>query len=333
MSDTTISLIGQLSHGKVLLYGDYALDEFLHGSIDRISREAPVFIVSHERSEFRPGCAANAAANVAALGGTVYACGLVGDNNDGRQLIQTMYEYAVDISGLIEVAGMQTPLKTRVIAGGTHSVRQQIVRIDRHDKTRESSRHDQAVQDRLKQQLENVDAVLISDYGLGGVTMNVASWLMDQARARSLPVLVDSRYRLSEFAGATAMTPNQPEAEALSGESISTTEQLYSTGNSLRQKLSVETLVITRGSEGVSVFSEGAEVIDIPAYGSEEVVDVTGAGDTVIATFTLAQAAGADHVTAARLANVTGGLSVLKKGTSVVTQKEILEALSRIPMP
>lgn len=327
-----IDLIRELASKNILVYGDFVLDEFLHGAIDRISREAPVFIVSHERSDYRPGCAANAAANVSALGGNVFACGLVGNDSNGLTLKKELSRLHVNTDGIVGSEGLQTAVKTRVIAGVKHSVRQQIVRIDRLNGAKPGHGKESAsIKNHLEALLASAHAVLISDYGIGSLDLETAQWLQRMAISEGIPVLVDSRHRLDSFKGATAMTPNQPEAEALLRRPVENTDDLHEAGAELRRQLSVESLVITRGGDGMTLFGE-SDPVDIPAYGDDEVVDVTGAGDTVIAAFTLAIAAGAEPLRAAKLANVAGGLTVLKKGTSIVTPEEILHALSKNPV-
>lgn len=325
-----IELINKFSDLKVLVYGDYVLDEFLYGRIERISREAPVFIITHEESDFRPGCAANAVANLAALGATVLPCGIVGDDENGITLRKQLGDLGADAGHLLASKGIKTALKTRIIAGGVHSLKQQIVRIDRLNGSNDGAESDEAVRREMGDILPGCNAVLISDYGIGGLKLDLALWLMAKARKLDKPVLVDSRYRLTAYAGATAMTPNHPEAESAIGRMINTTEELHVAGAELVNQLKVEALVITRGSEGMTLFRNGTQPHDIPAYGDdEEVVDVTGAGDTVIATFALAVAAGGDYLEAAQLANIAGGLTVLKKGTSTISQEELLAALGK----
>jgi rfaE bifunctional protein kinase chain/domain len=317
---------------RVLVYGDYVLDEFLYGEIERISREAPVFIVSHERSDFRPGCAANTVANLAALGAAAVPCGIIGEDDYGINLRKTLSDRGISTVNLISSPDNNTALKTRVIAGGAHSIKQQIVRIDRLNNSGGDKATDALVKERMEAVLKQCDAVLISDYGIGGLKPELGTWLVKVTREAGKPVLVDSRYRLQTFTGATASTPNQPEAERCLGIQIESVAQLHAAGLKLLGKLDMEALVITRGGEGMTVFRKDRDPVDIPAYGDEEVVDVTGAGDTVIAAFTLGVAAGAGFVEAATVANVAGGLSVLKKGTCSVTREEILNALKKNPV-
>lgn len=324
---TLKNIIAEFKGKRILVYGDYILDEFLYGQIDRISREAPVFIVSHESSDFRPGCAANTVANLAALDAEVIPCGLIGKDDYGQKLKSILSKTGATTNYLVEVEGEATPLKTRVIAGGVHSIKQQIVRIDRLKNSVCHAASDQQVRNHMTALLSSCHAVLISDYGLERLKLDTALWLLKEAKAKDIPVLVDSRYRLTEYSGATAMTPNQPEAESCLGGSISTLEELHAAGHKLREKMDVTALVITRGSEGMSVFREGLEPVDINAFGDDEVVDVTGAGDTVISAFSLSVASGLDFSDAARIANIAGGLTVLKKGTCTVSSAELEDAI------
>ena len=324
-----LDLVGRFGGLKVLVYGDFVLDEFLYGQIDRISREAPVFIVAHQSSDFRPGCAANAVANLAALGAEPIPCGVIGHDEAGEQLRSIFNFMGVDSTGLSRDAGVTTALKTRVIAGSPHSKKQQIVRIDRLQGASAGAQADRAVRARLQERIEFCDAVLISDYGIGGLTPETGRWLVDAAREAGKPVLADSRYRLLDYAGVTAATPNEPEAEESSGIRIAGLNDLYNAGKELTERLGCEALVITRGGEGMSLFRKDKGVLDIPPFGDDEVGDVTGAGDTVIAAFALGIAAGGGFELAARLANVAGGLTVLKKGTSTVSPKEIAAALGK----
>ena len=321
------NIVEQFKGKKILVYGDYILDEFLYGQIDRISREAPVFIVTHESSDFRPGCAANTVANLAALQAEVLPCGIIGKDDYGQELKNILARDGVSSDYLVEVEGEATPLKTRVIAGGVHSIKQQIVRIDRLNNSRPHESHDEKVKQHLASLLPKCHAVLISDYGLERLKLDIALWLLQEAGKINKPVLVDSRYRLTSYVGATAMTPNQPEAESCAGSSINSLEELHAAGHKMRETMDVTALVITRGGEGMTVFEKDRDPVDIPAFGDDEVVDVTGAGDTVISAFSLAVASGLGFADAARVANVAGGLTVLKKGTCTVSSQELAQGL------
>ncbi len=323
-----LQLASRLAGKRVLVYGDFVLDEFLFGQIERISREAPVFIVAHEHSDFRPGCAANAVANLAALGAVPLPCGILGDDEAAGHLTELFESIGVSTDHLERVKSAGTAVKTRVIAGGAHSVKQQIVRIDRLNGASGSVELDELIRKRLKPLLSECDAVLISDYGIGSLTAETAAWLVSEGCDAGVPVTADSRYRLLNYTGATAMTPNQPEVEHCLGGRIGNVEEMHKAGKELLSKLRSKALVITRGGEGMTLFRPESEPLDIPPFGDDEVVDVTGAGDTVIAAFTLGIAADGGFENAARLANVAGGLTVLKKGTSTVSSEELRAALS-----
>ena len=308
--------------------GDVIADEFLYGDPARISREAPVLILEHARTVVVPGGAGNAAANAGALGGDVRLVGLVGAED--RELMGTLQKQ-VDTSRVLRPAGYRAPVKTRVLAGGLHTARQQIVRIDRGpagDPNGAADDFDRAALDAVGA----CDALLVSDYGSGLVTPE----LFDRLRGRlaagggrpSVPMLVDSRRNLADFRGCTACTPNQSEAEQVLGEPIGDdVVRLERAGRDLLGRTGAGGVVVTRGSRGMAVFVPGRPTDYIASFGADEVADVTGAGDTVIATLTLALAAGGSLHEAARLANYAGGLVVRKRGTAVVTAGELVEAI------
>jgi len=323
-----LKALERLAGTRVMVYGDFVLDEFLHGRIDRISREAPVFIVLHQSSQFRLGCASNAVANLSALGADVVPVGAVGADEAGDRLLELLRRRGVPTDSIYRAQAEQTAVKTRVIAGVAHSIKQQILRLDRLGSGRIGGKHEEPVRGLLAGALPACDAVLISDYDIGCLTPACAKWLIGQARKSGKPVLVDSRHRLLQMTGATAATPNQPEVEECTGAKVACTEELIEAGADLLERLGCEALLATRGPDGMMLFQAGREPVDIPAFGDEEIVDVTGAGDTVIAVFTLAVAGGAGFEAAARLANVAGGLTVRKKGTSTVSREEISSALS-----
>jgi rfaE bifunctional protein kinase chain/domain len=322
-------LVARFHSQRVLVYGDFVLDEFLYGQIERISREAPVFIVVHELSDYRPGCAANAVANLAALGAHAIPCGLVGEDDAGERLLACLADLGADTSGLLKIRGVNTALKTRIIAGGPHSIKQQIVRIDKLKDTAGGPESLAKIKDKIEMVLDGCSAALISDYHVGGLDQEIGVWLVSCGRRLGKPVFIDSRHRLPAFKGATAATPNQPEVEECLGIRINSTAELHVAGADLLKRMECEALVVTRGGEGMTLFQNGESPIDIPAFGEEEVVDVTGAGDTVIAAFSLAFAAGGGFEDAARLANMAGGLTVLKKGTSTVSPEELIDALRK----
>jgi D-glycero-beta-D-manno-heptose-7-phosphate kinase len=319
-------LLPALARAEVVVVGDFVADEYVYGETERISREAPVLIVRYESSELKAGCAGNAAQNLAALGVKVRAVGLAGDDALGKALLDEMSGAGIDVSGIECVPGRQTEAKTRILAGGRSTRRQQMIRLDRasQDPVPET------VQRRLVRTLERLgrraDAVLASDYGSGALGPSAIEALRRLKKAGA-KVCVDSRYNLRAFAGVTMVKPNEVELEAASGVSLAGPGGLDRAARALQKRVDCDVLLVTRGRNGMSVFRRGAAPVHVAAHGSQDAVDVTGAGDTVAATFTAGLAAGGDAVAAARLANVAGALVVRKPGTATVTRDELAAEL------
>jgi len=321
-------IIGRFTRARIAVVGDLIADEFLYGQIERVSREAPVLIVRYDATEVVPGGAGNAANNAAALGASVDVIGVVGRDEAGQRLLDSLGRGASARNVLIAKRHV-TPVKTRILAGGVHSAKQQVVRIDRAGSpvTPAVQRHVEAA---LARAIRRADAVIISDYGYGAITPGVWRRAMAAARVKKPPlVLVDARHGLTGYAGAmTATTPNESEVEALLGVHVEENRDvLERAGRTLLERLRCPAVLITRGSRGMSLFQAGAPTDHIPIVGSDQVSDVTGAGDTVIATFTLALTAGASFGDAARLANYAGGIVVMKRGTATVSAAELMDAL------
>lgn len=319
---------------RLAVWGDLVLDEFLLGDVRRISREAPVLILEYRSSEAVPGGAANTAANIAALGARVAPIGLVGDDDGGRRLRAILGRAGAEPAGILPLPGFTTPTKTRVLGAGLHTTRQQIVRIDRG----RSYEPPVAIARRLAaaalEAASTADGLVVADYGYGTVQAAAARRLTRRLRAAGRLVVVDSRWRLLEFHGATAVTPNEPEVEAALGVSLRDGDagRLAQAGTALIRRLGLEAAIITRGSRGMAVAARGAaDVRLLPVYGADEVADVTGAGDTVTSTLAVALAAGATPLEAATLANMAGGLVVMKQGTATVGLDELREAVERRP--
>ena len=320
-------VIQRFSRLRALVVGDFIADEFIYGRIDRVSREAPVLILGYSASEVVPGGAGNAASNAAALGARVTAVGLVGRDSVGTRLLRALRP--INVRGIVTSSGYVTPVKTRILAGGVHSAKQQVVRIDRAGGplTPAAVRR---FESRLARALPRADLVIVSDYGGGLITPDGWRRVLAASGARPPIVLVDSRYGLTGFDGMTACTPNESEVEALLGVRIGDDRDvLERAGRTLLQRLDCRAVLITRGSRGMALFEPDRPTDHIPIVGSDEVADVTGAGDTVIATFALALAAGASFRDAARLANHAGGIVVMKRGTATVTAAELLSAVSK----
>lgn len=313
---------------RVLVLADLVADEFIYGRVQRISREAPVLILEYDRAEARLGGGANAVHNLRTLGGTPLPLGVVGGDAHGRGLRAQLKRAGVADRGVLTEPGYVTPLKSRILAGGAHSTKQQIVRIDKCAALPAASAVHARVRRALDTWRERLDAVLVSDYGFGLLRPELVEAAIAFARARGVPVTVDSRHALLRCRGMTAVTPNEPEVEAALGVSIGHDRaRLEAAGRTLLRRLRAQAVLVTRGSDGMALFEPGRAPRHIPIHGGDQVADVTGAGDTVIATFTLALAAGAAPYEAALLANVAGGLVVMKLGTATVAADELRAAL------
>ena len=316
--------INKFPNTRVAIVGDLVADQFLNGKISRVSREAPVFILRHDETETRPGGAANAAANVAALGGTPLLVGIVGDDPNGLLLKRSLETAGVVIGAdrVIEASGVQTTTKVRVLAGQHYAARQQVIRIDYENREEVEIDVSRRIIEGAELACRAADAIVVSDYGYGVVTEDLLALTLHIANERGIPMIVDSRFRLGQFPGATSATPNQEEAEQILG------KDLDDAGcKTLRERLSVEALLITRGNKGMTLVESGREPMHIGAVGSTEPVDVTGAGDTVIAAYTLGLAAGMTFADAAAVANHAGGIVVMKKGTATAKIEELRNSI------
>jgi rfaE bifunctional protein kinase chain/domain len=327
-----LALVDGFSSRRVLVLGDMIADEFIYGEVSRVSREAPVLILKYDTTEMVAGGAGNAANNVAAFGAQARLVGLVGTDPEGRRLLSSFHR-GVDKAHVVRARGYRTPVKTRILAGGVHAARQQVVRIDREPGWPLDPSVSVALAKKIGPALETCDAVVLSDYGSGLVTPVLASAIRravaQRARRRPIPVLLDSRYRLLDYRGLTTCTPNESEVEQVLGVRIKDDARaLERAGRALLKRTRTQAVLVTRGSRGMALFQPGQPTTHIPIFGSDEVTDVTGAGDTVIATFGLALAAGASFYEAARLANYAGGLVVMKRGTATVSARELGDAIA-----
>lgn len=318
-----VEIVECFARQTIAVVGDLVADEFVSGDISRVSREAPVLILRHRQTEFMPGGGANAANNLADLGARVLPVGVVGDDAAGRTMIEYFRRKKVDTRRILTVKGWTTTTKIRFLAGWTHTARQQVLRVDREPAGPLPAR---VLKDLLRQSkaaAAKADAVLFSDYGCGAVSAELAKGV------RAERAVLDSRYHLLSYAGTAMMaaTPNEAELEAAYhtqiGHDAGALERL---GTKLQKQMNLGALLVTRGRDGMALFERGQSPLHIPVHG-EPAVDVTGAGDTVIAVFTLALAAGASYAEAARLANYAGGVVVMKRGTATVTREELQAAI------
>ncbi|HKP83885.1 MAG TPA: bifunctional ADP-heptose synthase [Pyrinomonadaceae bacterium] len=319
--DRLVNILRRFADQRIVILGDAIADRFLHGSISRVSREAPVFILQHQQTETLPGGAANCARNMAALGAQVSLVSVTGADEAGNELRAKLEVAGVNVDGVIASEKIQTTTKVRILAGHSHSNKQQVIRIDYEGPALGDVELLDALVRKLEHSINKANAIVISDYNYGVVNPRVIETIRQVAA--KIPVLVDSRFRLSEFTGFTAATPNQDEVENLAGAPISSAEQLETAAKELKQRLGHHALLVTRGPQGMMLLEDNAAPLHIPAVGAQQAVDVTGAGDTVIATFALALSGGASFADAARLANYAGGLVVMKRGTATVTQNEL----------
>jgi rfaE bifunctional protein kinase chain/domain len=320
-----LDLIAAFPKQTIALVGDLVLDQFVSGEISRVSREAPVLILRHRRTRALPGGGANALNNLADLGARVLPVGAVGDDRSGLALLEYFRRKRIDVSGIEKVRGWTTPTKTRFLAGWTHTTEQQVLRVDDEPAELVPAPVQKKIAKKLRDRSRHARAVLASDYGFGCATPAIVSSISD-----SSPTTLDSRHSLPAFsqAGITAATPNESELEALYQRRIGNDKLiLEELGRRALGELDLNALLVTRGRDGMALFEQGQPARLISIFGSEEAVDVTGAGDTVIAVFTLALAAGATYLEAAHLANYAGGIVVMKRDTATVTCAELENAV------
>ncbi len=325
-----LELVRSFAGKRVLVVGDMVADEYITGTPTRISREAPVLILDHSEQYTVPGGATNPGVNARTLGAEVFLAGVVGDDISGERLRERLGEQYVHMEGVICEPGRPTSTKTRILAGGTQLVQQQIVRVDRIDHSALSEDCERQIIAYLREVIPSVDALIISDYENGVISPAIIEASLPLASEYGKIVTVDSHGDLARFQGATALTPNQPEAEATLGMRITDRASLHRAGTRLLAETQARGVLITRGSEGVSLFERGGEPLHVPASNLTEVFDPTGAGDTVAATFTLALVAGASMSDAAVLANIAAGLVVRRIGCATNTPEELMSGVQAL---
>ncbi len=325
-ADRLHTILEQFAGTRTVLYGDLVLDRYVLGTPKRISREAPVIILRWDGEQDIPGGGANALANLAALESRVVPVGMVGDDEAGTSLLAALEARGVDTSAVVVVPGYRTPTKVRILGGGSSSLKHQVARYDiEPDPPADGPWRTELIR-RLKQVAEGCDAVAVSDYGYGAVfpeALEELGVLSDRPRW----VTLDSRYRLDRLRGVDGATPNLEELEAWAGQRLATNEEVAAAAGRLRVQLGARFVLATRGNLGMTLVTDEEPPLHIPIFGTDQVADVTGAGDTVLAVLTLALAAGATAAEATRLANVAGGLVVMKRGTATVSRRELVQAL------
>lgn len=321
---TLLRLIDRFAGRRVGVVGDLMADLYTYGKPTRLSREAPVMIIEYENQALVPGGAANNVANLLALGAEVQAVGLVGDDGHGRELLAELARRGAALDGVCIARERRTICKERIMAGDLHTTKQQVVRVDRSPGGPVRPAEEQALLAALEAAEGKVDVWLVADYGYQTVTPRICDWLRARPRQR---VVVDSRHELSRFVGATAATPNETEVAEVLGARLGDEDRLEALSRRLLAELRLEALLVTRGNRGMWLLLPGRDTERIPIVGSSDIVDVSGAGDTVTSTVALALAAGADWSAAAQLANHAASVVVMKRGTAVCTSAELRAAV------
>lgn len=318
-------IVRRFSQLTIAVWGDFVADEFVAGEIARVSREAPVLILKRRTRVWAAGGGANAAVNLAALGVRVRAVGCVGDDEAGSELLRLFASAGINRRGVARLRGRGTPTKTRILAHHAHTTPQQVVRLDHEPPPLPAALQAKLAQS-VRRAVRGAHGVLISDYGYGAVDP-AASVALRKLLPQAAPLCVDARYRIRAYRGCTAATPNEAELEAALAAPIASPRALERAGRKLARQLACPHLLVTRGRDGMALFEPRRRTLLLPVVGSQQALDVTGAGDTVIAVFTAALAAGADGPTAAALANHAGGIVVMKPGTATVSAAELLQAV------
>lgn len=321
--------VEKFSGKTIVLLGDFVADEFRYGDISRVSREAPVLILKHRETQVVPGGGANAANNLASLGAKVLPITVVGDDAAGDALFQYFRQKGVSTSGILRMKGRATPTKSRFLAGWAHTVPQQVLRFDYEPQAPLPDGTHKKIREKLAASLRQADALAVSDYGFGVATPELVREAAGKLR-KPMPITLDARYGLHRYArsGITSATPNEAELEAEHRTTIgSDAAELARAGCATLSAMKLQALLVTRGRHGMALFEAADRLTHIPVHGSDQAVDVTGAGDTVLAAYTLAVACGAWPLEAAQIANIAGGLVVMKRGTATVSRQELLDAI------
>jgi rfaE bifunctional protein kinase chain/domain len=326
-------LLTRFPKQRVLVLGDFILDEYLIGDTKRVSREAPVVVIDFRESAFHPGGAANAIQNVAALGASAAGCGVIGDDRYGAKLREILTQRGADVSALVTTADISTAVKTRILAGELHAQRQQVARIDRSYRLPRTAPVVETLTRRASDALRDSTVVIVSDYGMGVVPGPVSERVISDSRKKGIPVVVDSRYELTSYVGASVATPNEVELFEAMNVRKRDKPDLLSLARRAIEATRLEGLVITRGSRGMLVCDSRGGAMPLGIVGSSEVADVTGAGDTVAAVVALSLASGGSLNEAAEMATYAASVVVMKRGTATMSAEELLTAREKQPAP
>lgn len=328
-SEELLGYIKQFNSKKIIVLGDIIADKFIIAAPERLSREAPILILKHQEEKVLPGGAANAAANIASLGAEVDLMGIVGTDKAADSLKSELKKREIKTEAIFSDSERPTAEKTRILAGGEQIVRQQVVRVDKLENFDISQQLTKKLSEALKFKMAKSDAVLFSDYGNGIFNSKTTANFVEIAAEADKDSAVDSRYQLSEFKNAVIATPNLEEVSAVYGKELKSQKDVEKAGLKLRRDLKLKYLLITQGGEGMTLFAPGDKVDHIDAANFTEVFDVTGAGDTVVGTVTLALAVGAPAGAAIRIANYAAGIVVRKSGVASVSSEELVEEVKK----
>ena len=329
MENRFSDILNAMRGKRILILGDMIADVYLTGRISRISREAPVLVLEHQDERVVPGGASNVVHNVATLGGVAVAVGVVGEDKAAKGLREMLSGKGVEVSGLVADVSRPTTAKTRVIAGGRATVSQQIVRIDKEDRSPLSEKIFTRLRDFALAAVSRADGAVLSDYGGSVLSDALAAEVISMCQKRGVPTIVDSRYSIRRFVGVDYVKQNDAELSDAMGEELADEASLRAAGERLRTELSAKGVLVTRGEKGMTLCLEDGCAVDVPVVDKSEVFDVSGAGDTCVAAFILAIAAGSSPEDAARLANVASGIAVRKMGTATVSMEELQTAAEK----
>ena len=329
MENRFSDILNAMRGKRILILGDMIADVYLTGRISRISREAPVLVLEHQDERVVPGGASNVVHNVATLGGVAVAVGVVGEDKAAKGLREMLSGKGVEVSGLVADVSRPTTAKTRVIAGGRATVSQQIVRIDKEDRSPLSEKIFTRLRDFALAAVSRADGAVLSDYGGSVLSDALAAEVISMCQKRGVPTIVDSRYSIRRFVGVDYVKQNDAELSDAMGEELADEASLRAAGERLRMELSAKGVLVTRGEKGMTLCLEDGCAVDVPVVDKSEVFDVSGAGDTCVAAFILAIAAGSSPEDAARLANVASGIAVRKMGTATVSMEELQTAAEK----
>ena len=322
--------INKLSSAKILVIGDLALDEMVYGDTERISREAPVLILQHTHTKHILGGASNAAHNVSSINdGKVSVIGIVGEDYQAEDLKAAFFEADVDCTHLVSDKERKTITKTRISGSCSQSVTQQIVRIDRQTSTPISKETEAKVIAQMEKAIPLHDAIILSDYHIGVLTQKVIDRAIELANKHNKVIVADIQKNFDKYKNVTSLTPNLPDTQKFLGFSLNTKEDFEKAGTILHNMIKPKSILITCGDRGMMVIEPDYKVTEIPVFNKSHVFDVTGAGDTVTAIYTMALSIGAEPVYAAVIGNIAASIVIKQFGCATTTIDELLEMVEK----